>query len=52
MSESLIEAAERLSAEFAERGDEIEAARRVPADASARMAEAGIYRMFTLKFFD
>ena len=46
MSHKLIEEAERLSAAFAERGDEIEAARRVPADASAQMAEAGIYRMF------
>jgi alkylation response protein AidB-like acyl-CoA dehydrogenase len=46
MSEPLIEEAERLSAAFAARGDEIEAARRVPADASAEMAKAGFYRMF------
>ena len=46
MSHTLIEEAERLSAAFAERGDEIEANRRVPADVSAQLAEAGIYRMF------
>ena len=46
MNEQLINAAESLSAAFAERGDEIESARRVPADASAQMADAGFYRMF------
>lgn len=46
MNQELIEAAERLSAAFASRGDEIEAARRVPADASEQMAESGFYRMF------
>lgn len=46
MSEPLIEEAERLSAAFAARGDEIETARRVPADVSAEMAKAGFYRMF------
>jgi alkylation response protein AidB-like acyl-CoA dehydrogenase len=46
MSEQLIEEAVRLSAAFAERGNEIEAARRVPADASKQMAAAGFYRMF------
>ena len=46
MHEQLIADAERLSASFAERGDEIESARRVPADASKEMADAGIYRMF------
>lgn len=46
MNQELIEAAKRLSAAFAARGDEIEAARRVPADASEQMAEAGFYRMF------
>lgn len=41
----LLEAAARLGAEFAERSEEFEAARRLPADVSDKMAEAGFYRM-------
>ena len=44
--ERLIGDAERLSKEFAARGDEIEAARRVPREVSDQMSAAGFYRMF------
>ena len=43
--EALIEAAETLSASFALRSDEIEAARRVPKDISDELAAAGFYRI-------
>ncbi len=42
---SLLEAATRLGSEFRERSEEIEATRRLPDDVSAKMAEAGFYRM-------
>ena len=42
----LVETAIALAAQFAPRGAEIEAARRLPADIAARMGEAGFYRMF------
>ena len=40
-------AAERLASEISERASEIEAARRLPADLAAKMAEGGIFRMVT-----
>jgi|TARA_B100000315_G_scaffold222469_1_gene226550 alkylation response protein AidB-like acyl-CoA dehydrogenase len=47
MSEELelLEAAKSISKQIHERSDEIEKARRVPADISDQMAKAGLYRM-------
>jgi indole-3-acetate monooxygenase len=45
----LVEDARRLAAEFAPRGAEIEAARRLPDDIAQRMGEAGFYRMYILE---
>lgn len=42
----LIEEAQRLSGEFAQMAEEVEAARRVPKALSDAMARAGFYRMF------
>ena len=42
----LIEEAQRLATLFADAGDDVEAARRVPAELSDAMASAGFYRMF------
>ena len=42
---ALLKAAAELGEQFRSRSDEIEAARRLPPDVSAQMAEAGIYRM-------
>jgi len=44
-SDELLKAAEELSKEFYQRSDEIEKARRVPADISQKMGEAGFYRL-------
>jgi alkylation response protein AidB-like acyl-CoA dehydrogenase len=42
---ALLETAETLSRELRERSEEVEQARRVPADLSQAMARAGVYRM-------
>ncbi len=42
---SLVQTAEKLAPSFADRGDEIEAARRLPADIAQALAEAGLIRM-------
>ncbi len=42
---SVIEAAHKIGDEIRERGDEIEAARRLPADIAQRLAHAGLLRM-------
>lgn len=43
---SLVETARTLAVQFAPRGAEIEALRRLPTDIAVRMGEAGFYRMF------
>ena len=44
-TDPLLDLAAELAEAFRERSDEIEAARRIPADVSLRMADAGFYRM-------
>ena len=44
--DELLDRVGALAPAFAERAAEFESARRLPADASAQMAEAGVYRMF------
>ncbi len=44
--DALIREAAQLAGELRQRGDEIEAARRIPEDISNTMARAGFYRMF------
>jgi alkylation response protein AidB-like acyl-CoA dehydrogenase len=43
---TLLDAVQNLTPEIVARADEIEAARRVPADLSRAMARVGVYRMF------
>jgi len=43
--DQLLDSAETLRAQFYSRADEIENARRIPADISAAMAQAGFYRL-------
>lgn len=45
VSDDLIQSAVELSHQFAERSDEIEKARRIPADISDQMARAGFFRL-------
>lgn len=46
MSDSLLASAQHLANAFSQRSTEFERARRLPADVSSAMAQAGIYRMF------
>jgi indole-3-acetate monooxygenase len=46
---SLVDQARRLAAEFAPRGAEIEAGRRLPDDIAASMGQAGFYRLYILE---
>lgn len=46
---TLIDAAAKLGQSFHDRADEIEYARRLPADLAAKLAQAGIFRMVTPK---
>ena len=44
---SVLDAARALQPEFAERAQEMEDVRRLPADLAQKMADAGIFRMIT-----